>query len=200
MLYIPKTQIIYMQYFDIISTIIKKPTKFFSKMPKTGYKEPIMFYAINVLIGAALTSLFIQYMPHSWMQGYAHDAMNNFSMMILSGAITLFAWPAIALLGLKIVKGKGNYKDTLRVKAYTSFVNLVSWIPIIGWIAGVYGMVINIIGLSTIHKISVLRTIGGILLALVIIFGAIMTIAGVVGIGVGTYLAMTNSTLLYPTP
>ena len=49
-----------------------------------------------------------------------------------------------------LIVGSRNsgYEGTFRVGAYSSVTSLVSWIPIIGWIASLYGIYLAIMGIG----------------------------------------------------
>jgi len=73
------------------------------------------------------------------------------------------SWPLSAVhqadilhLLMTLIVGSGNagFAGTFRVSAYSSVTSLVSWIPVIGWIASLYGIYLAIVGVREVHSTS----------------------------------------------
>ncbi len=67
--------------------------------------------------------------------------------------IVLFIAAGILHLLVMLIVGSGNsgFEATFRVGAYAAVTSLVSWIPIIGWIASLYGIYLGIVGIREVH-------------------------------------------------
>ncbi|MFH1433194.1 MAG: YIP1 family protein [archaeon] len=179
-----------LNYLQKIKLILLDPHRFFEIMPITGgYKDPIIFYAITIIITLIpVSSLLIIFNPTT--TGIA--AM--LTILIIGPIITiplLFVFCALFHITLKILGGSGNYESTLRVMAYASAPNVVSWIPLAGILAMIYQVYISIIGYKNVHNISTLRIIIGMILICLII-GAILAII-ILTIGLAIFAALTNS-------
>jgi hypothetical protein len=83
----------------------------------------------------------------------------------LLAANTMFLWGGIVHLGLLILSaGRGGFVATARVQAYTSASALLNVVPIFGgFIAAVWGIVAQVIGLGAAHETSPGRTLGAVL-------------------------------------
>ena len=53
-----------------------------------------------------------------------------------------------------LIVGSRNagFAGTFRVSAYSSVTSLVSWSPVIGWIASLYGIYLAIVGVREVHN------------------------------------------------
>ena len=71
-------------------------------------------------------------------------------------AIGLFIGAGILHLLVMLIVGSRNsgFEGTFRVSAYSSVTSLVSWIPVIGWIASLYGIYLAIMGIREVHNTS----------------------------------------------
>jgi len=94
--------------------------------------------------------------------------------------LNMFFYSGILHLMLLIVRGgKEGYKSTFRVVAYSQAALAWNIIPFMGaWIATVWKLVIQVIGLHEIHHISYARVIAAFLLPVFIIFVLIIIALG----------------------
>ena len=67
-----------------------------------------------------------------------------------------------------VFKAPGSYETVFRVNAYASAVNLVTWLPLIGWLFEFYRVYLIVIGLSYAFSIKMTRAFLAILLTMVI--------------------------------
>ncbi len=98
----------------------------------------------------------------------------------LAVILNMILYSGILHLMLLMVRGgKKGYQSTFRVVAYSQSALVWNIIPFLGsWIATVWKLVIQIIGLHQIHHISYLRVILAFLLPVFIIFGLILIVMG----------------------
>ena len=75
----------------------------------------------------------------------------------------------------------GAFGGTLRVGAYSSVTSLVSWIPVIGWIASLYGIYLAIMGIREIHNTSTGKAAIVVLIPAVVVFLLVMLIIAAIG-------------------
>jgi len=75
---------------------------------------------------------------------------------------------------LKLVGGKADFLKTVQVMIYGSTPSLLlSWIPCIGWIFGLIGLINIILGAKRVHGISLLRAIVAMLVIPILIAGVV---------------------------
>lgn len=189
-----------MDYIGTWKEVMLKPSEFYRKMPKTGgYRDPLTFAAITFLIYGILTAIFNRDMYMTGMHGGMYGGENYFgefglSMIIsiailapIAGVISLFIEAIILYIIYRILGGDGSYEGTVRFIAYASAVLLLSWIPLIGWIIGLYGIYLQIVGGMYVHNVSMLKSAIAVLLPTILLFilmiiliGAMVAFLGVI--------------------
>ena len=186
-----------MGYIETWKEVMQSPSDFYREMPKTGgYTDPLTFAAISFIIyaflAAILTVLFGPGMYMGWMHGGTYGGMYEgmfgssrglgfFTILMtviitpIAGIISLFIEAAILYIIYKILGGIGSYEGTVRFISYATAVMVLSWIPIIGWIVGIYEIYLYIVGGIYVHDISMAKSVIAILLPtlLIILFMAI---------------------------
>jgi hypothetical protein len=183
-----------MGYIETWKEIIQRPSDFFREMPKTGgYADPLTFAAISfviyALLIAILTAIFGRGMYMDGMYGGMYNGMHGgaggfgffailMTMIItpIAGIIYLFIEAAIFFIIYKLLGGRGSYEGTVRFISYATAVLLLSWIPVINWIIGIYGIYLYIVGGMYVHNVSMARSAIAVLLPtlLVILLMAIV--------------------------
>ncbi len=72
----------------------------------------------------------------------------------IGSAISVFVVAGIAHLLVMLIVGATNsgFGATFRVASYASVTSLVSWIPIIGGLLGLYGSYLAVVGIREMHQ------------------------------------------------
>ena len=97
------------------------------------------------------------------------SALSNIIITPITGIIGLFISGAILYICFKIVGGSGSYEGTVRILSYTSAVNAVSWIPILGWIVALYAIYLIIVGGTFVHNITTMRSVIAIFIPVIVL-------------------------------
>ena len=162
--------------------IMKTPGDFYEQMPtEGGYADPVKFAAISYLIaGIGLTLI-------SLGMGFA-----LIIVMPIMGVIGIFIGGLFLHIFFKIVGGKGTYEGTVRLLAYASATMALSWIPLVGILANLYMIYMEVIGGAKIHRISTLSSLIAVfviplILAIVLMLVMGAAIAGIVATMGGMY-------------
>ena len=154
-----------------VRNVLLSPRDFFSGIAVGGsLKNPLVFGIVCLLVSALLGG-FISYLnvpgSESWVTGNspAERAGDLGVVDILAfGVLGVILAPLWAILQLYIYSGivhllvmlfmqhRRNFEATLRVYCYASTVALLSWLPLVGWIASLYGLYILIVGLQEVHS------------------------------------------------
>jgi hypothetical protein len=183
-----------MGYIETWKEVMQRPSDFYRGMPKTGgYADPLTFAAISFIIYALLTALlsalFGREMYMGGMYNGTYGGMYNgvgefgfFAVLMtviitpIAGIISLFIEAAILYVIYKVLGGTGSYEGTVRFISYATAVLVLSWIPLIGWIVGIYGIYLYIVGGTHVHDVSMARSTIAVLLPtlLVILLMAIV--------------------------
>jgi hypothetical protein len=101
-------------------------------------------FIIYAFLAALLTFLFGPGM-YEGMYGSARG-LGFFAILMtviitpIAGIISIFIEAAILYIIYRILGGTGSYEGTVRFISYATAVLVLSWIPIVGWIAGIYGI------------------------------------------------------------
>jgi hypothetical protein len=153
--------------------IIFSPHNFFASIyTEKSLKEPLLF-AISCSILAVLFGGLIGFLGRNFILCFTPQARFIFKFPILLGTyfivvvatplwVTFLAFSSAAFLHLMVLifRGKGNFRATFGVIAYSNATSLFSVIPIAGTIfASLYRVVLIILGLKYVHKISMLKSV-----------------------------------------
>ena len=140
-------------FIDTVRRVVLQPVGFFASLPRSGnFLNPLVFALICIEISAILGGLL-------GLVGVGADrGLGSFIASIIAapigGAIGLFIVAGVLYLLVRLVVGAGNsgFEATFRVASYAAVVNLVSWIPIIGWLLGLYGIYLAVVGIREMHE------------------------------------------------
>jgi hypothetical protein len=191
-------------WFDTVSLLITKPSEAFTMMrPEGGLVDPLLFGLIGGSAGSIVSLLFqglFQSIPGF---GGRNPALDYFGvglwtiiviyavLMPILIAISLFIWGGILHICLMLVGGANrSFETTFRVVCYASgSANLFSMIPICGgFIALVYHIVLDCIGLSRAHQTTTGKALMAIFLPLIICCGACVLVGLLAG-GFGAFFS-----------
>lgn len=179
--------------YETCKAVLFSPEVFFGTMTfKGGIREPLAF---GLLIGS-LGSMFGFLWPFLiWSGGISFFGRSIFGqftigliflvlIFIIPITVTLgmFICSSILHVSLLIVRGaKSGYEATFRVVSYSQAAQAWSLIPFLGgWIAGIWQLIVQIIGLREIHETSYLKVIVAFLIPLALIF--LLVIAAIVAV------------------
>ncbi|OGP55105.1 MAG: hypothetical protein A2Y65_10000 [Deltaproteobacteria bacterium RBG_13_52_11] len=154
-------------FIGVIKTVLVKPSDFYQNMPTTGgYPSPVTFLAVCLGVSGIFAVII------------TGGEVLMFFKVVIAGVIFSFIGAAILhLIAQQFFEGKGGYEGVYRVVAYAGAVNLLAWIPVVGFIAGLYGLYLQIVGLEKVHKI----TPGQAVVTVLIVFAVYLIMALVVG-------------------
>jgi hypothetical protein len=137
-------------FISTVQRVVLQPADFYRGILRQGdFVNPLIFalicYEVSVILGALIGLAF------------GSRGFGGFISSIIFGpiiaAIGLFIGAGIIYLLVMLIVGSRNagYEATFRVFAYSSVTSLVSWIPVIGWIASLYGIYLGIVGIREVH-------------------------------------------------
>jgi hypothetical protein len=184
-------------WFDTVAMLITKPGDAFAMMrPEGGLMDPLLFGLIGGCAGS-IVSVFFQAILRS-MPGFgggSNDFFRAFGVgpsvffigyAVLSPllvALGLFIGSAVLHLCLMLIGGANrSFETTFRVACFSGgAANLFSMVPMCGgFIAAIYQVVLNCIGLSRAHQTTTGKALLAIFLPLIlccvvcIVFGAVL--------------------------
>jgi hypothetical protein len=170
------------------SDSVFRPMEFFRRAPKTGNIGAALLYAILIVTTGGLLSIFWQYLFwdifSNWQdlesiigQEISRDILGVWALLLpFFAIISLFISSFIFHLCLMIVgSSKNGYEATLRGLCYSYGPYLFVLIPFCGsLIAGVWTLVLMIIGWRELHESTTGRVLFAVLLPFVLCCGAFM--------------------------
>jgi hypothetical protein len=169
-------------FLSTVRRFLFEPVAFFRRLPRRGRAlNPVVFALVCALISAPLALLAAPFDP------LTRDEMSDFgdsltrlvaepggsvaAVIVVILAVLVFA-PLLVLLGLYISAAiyqivvwifvrptDTGFEATLRVIPYTSAVELLNWIPVIGLLASFYGLYLAFVGIRKMHETTTGRAL-----------------------------------------
>jgi hypothetical protein len=137
-------------FISTVQRVALQPADFYRGILRQGdFINPLIFaiicYEVSAILGGIIAVAFGN-------QGFG-GFIASIILAPIGTAIALFIGAGILHLLVMLIVGSrnGGFEATFRVGAYSSVVNLVSWIPFIGWIASLYGVYLAIVGIREVH-------------------------------------------------
>src|SRR4030042_5974339 len=129
-------------FIGVMKTVLVRPNDFYEHMPVTGgYAPPFIFLVVCLGVSGLLAAII------------AGVDVLLFLKLVIFGAIFSFIGAGILhLIAQQFFEGKAGYEGVYRAVAYAGVVSLLTWIPIVGLLAGLYGLYLEIGGLERVHK------------------------------------------------
>ncbi len=169
-------------FINAVRGVVPRPVDFFRGIRREGdFVNPLIFaiicYEVSAILSGLLASCggirwsrvrFFPRVPDSRPDLRRHRPVHR-------GRHTAPARDAdrrLAQLGLE---------GTFRVGAYSSVTSLVSWIPVIGWIASLYGIYLAIMGIREVHNTSTGKAALVVLIPAVVVFLLVLLIVAAIG-------------------
>lgn len=195
---------------DTAKRLITAPGAAFAEMREKGdYLSPILFAVIfgtvgavigqiwNLVFGASMIGFLPPEMQAQFGQALAPSVggvLVNIVLAPIFVLIFLFIAAAIYHLFLMLLGGTkestAGYEGTLRSVSYSGVSNIAYVIPFIGTpIAIVWGIVLNVIGLSRVHHTSTGKAVGAVLLPLLLCCICAAILAATMGAAIGAALS-----------
>jgi hypothetical protein len=167
-------------FFDTVVLIVTKPYDAFAMMkPDGGMGEPLLFAVVGAGFGMIVSMLFqialqtVGLMFSGRAQGLSGIAC-GFLVIPFAVALGVFIISGLIHLCLMMLGGaKKPFETTFRVVCFsTGTAHLIAVVPFIGtYIAMVYNMVLQIIGIMRAHPTDAGRAAGAVLLPIVVCCG-----------------------------
>lgn len=179
-------------------SLVLNPVGFFRGIARRGdFINPAVFAVICALISALLGGILSMILtplfagPGDTGEAFAGGVVGFVTSLILTpiyAAIALLIGAGILhLLVLLFVRpSNAGFEATFRALTYSWVYQLVSWIPIIGWIvAPIWGLVLLVFGIREVHNTT---TGQALLIVLIPVCVVILLVLLLVSIGIGAAL------------
>jgi len=149
-------------FWKTLKFILFKPAKFFADLKaEKSYLAPLSFAFFACLITAfGITALNAVYKRSIFSPKFLLALVSSFISTFVIVPIGLFIMSGIMHPFVLLLKGKGKFKGTFDILAYSSAANVVSIIPLIGSIAAwIWGIIIMVTGYKQVHQFSTPKAI-----------------------------------------
>jgi len=127
--------------------IMTDPQEFFAEMPLTGgLGNPLIFVIISLAIAGVGTMA-------------ANGGGLKGILLILGGGIlqAFIGTVLLLLIARQLFEGAGDFEATFRVCAYAGAPAVLIWVPVVKFIAVLYGIYLLILGLQRAHRYDSVR-------------------------------------------
>jgi hypothetical protein len=164
-------------FIDKMKGFLFSPVETFQASRSEELGEAVRYYVIllavysilsGILIGIGLSAL--SSIPGI---GGAVVPVGGLFLIIITfiaGLIGIFIAGIILHIFVYLVGGRNGLEQTLKAVMYASTPSLLlGWIPLIGIIAGIWAIVLEVLGIRELHNISTGRAVLAVLLPIVII-------------------------------
>lgn len=177
-------------FVSTVRRVFFEPMGFFRRLPRKGRDlNPVVFALVCALISAPLSLLAAPFDPlvgddtsdlrDSLARLVAEPGGSVAAVIVVVLAVLVLA-PLLALLVLYISAAvyhvlvwifvrpaDTGFEATLRVVAYISAVDLLTWIPVVGLLASLYGLYLAFVGIREMHETTIGRALAVISLPVV---------------------------------
>jgi hypothetical protein len=160
-------------YFQTATKLLLTPTSFFSKLPTSGgYFNPILFAAMSIPIAIVLTYLWVGLFSGISLTGL-FAVLFAMSCVFVGGLIFvpigLAIWSALLHLCLYVMgEAREGYEATFRVVSYSTVTSIFNAIPVVGSLASLWSLVLNVIGLREVHKTTTGKAVAAVAIPLIV--------------------------------
>ena len=185
-------------FFDTVSVLLMKPSEAFVMMKREGgLTDPLLFALIGTSAGTIVSTLFQIGLQSILGIGGSNNIVAMFGMGVVVGFLILtplfmaagmFLGSAILHLCLMLLGGANKpFETTFRVVCFScGSAYLFSIIPFCGgYITPIYNIVLECIGISRVHEITMGKAVLAVLLPLIVCCGIIAVVMGIVVSGSG---------------
>ena len=172
-------------FWDKIKYIVSDPNLFFERVKlEQGIKNSILMYAIVGAFFSVISYAFSFGMMSMISRGYGGLGEFGFLysalpfVMLGVGLIMTFIYSGLIHALIIAFKGEGTYSSSYNVYAYSMIPYLIfSVIPMVGFLAIIYSIILMIIGISKVHNISKGKAALACLLPAVLVIGLLIGLA-----------------------
>lgn len=174
--------------------VLLSPTSFFRSIARRGdYLNPAAFALICALISALLSGL-ISLVFAPFLAGPEDTAGEALAGGLVSFIVTLILSPIYTVVALLIGAGiyhllvlllvrpnHAGFEATFRVVCYVAAIQLVSWIPVINIVAGIYAIFLSVFGIREVHNTTTGRAAAIVLIPVVVIVLLVLILGALIG-------------------
>ncbi len=176
--------------YQTLKAVLFSPEKLFKTLTyKGGIKEALAFGLLVACLGAMIGFFWEFLILSGRLLSFAYPLFGQLTaalifllvIVIIPVLVTLlmFIYSGILHLFLRILRGGQNgFEATFRVVSYSQAAQIWALIPVLGsLVAGIWQLIVQIIGLREIHETSYLRVIIAFMIPVALIFFLVIGVA-----------------------
>ncbi len=183
-----------MDFFEKVKGFLLEPSKTFDAIKGENLSEAIKYYAVIAAVYSALFAVllalvltFVGTLFGSMMGGQnlgmlmgagaAGSAIIFFVLFMIFTIIGAIVGGAILHIFVYIVGGRKGIAQTIKAVMYGLTPGLLlGWIPIIGFIAAIWSLVVEIIGIRQLHELTTGKAVLAVLIPIIIVILAVIVV------------------------
>lgn len=184
-----------MDFFEKVKGFLLEPSKTFDATKGEKLEEAIKYYAVIAAVYSALFAVLLAFVGTlfgSMMGGRslgmlmgagagAGGAIIFFVLFMIFIIIGAFIGGAVLHIFVYLVGGRKGIVQTIKAVMYGSTPGLLlGWIPIIGFIAGIWSLVLEILGIRQLHELTTGKAVLAVLIPVIIAVILAMIVAALV--------------------
>jgi hypothetical protein len=131
-------------FIGVTQRMIMRPREFFRQLPVT---KSLVNPAVFLTVCSFLTALFV-----------ANARSGGFQLFLLlccaNVCSTMLGSGVMHILVKKMYRSEALFGSTLRILAYASLMDTVSWVPVLGPFAYFYGLYLIFLGMQELHRLT----------------------------------------------
>jgi hypothetical protein len=178
-----------MDFFEKVKGFLLEPSKTFDATKGENLDEAIKYYAVIAAIYSAILAVLLAFVGTlfgSMMGGRnigmlmgagagAGGAIIFFVQFMIFAIIGAFVCGAILHIFVYIVGGRKGIEQTIKAVMYGSTPGLLlGWIPIIGFIAAIWSLALEILGIRQLHELTTGKAVLAVLIIIAVILAVII--------------------------
>jgi hypothetical protein len=179
-----------MDFIEKVKGFLMEPSKTFDALKEEPIEEAVKYYAVIAVIYSALLALMLAFAGNlvGNMMGFGNlgmmmgagtgigAAITFFVVFMISAIVGAFIGGAMLHIFVYIVGGRRGIAQTIKAGMYGSTPSLLfGWIPVINFIAIIWALVAETIGIRQLHELTTRKAILAVVI-LPIIIAIILTI------------------------
>lgn len=171
-----------MNFIEKVKGLLLEPSRTFDALKEESLIEAIKFYAVFAMIFSALFAIFFGFMGFTGsMMGFGNlgplmgagaglgIAIGIFVLVMVIAIAGSFISSVIIHIFVYMLGGKKGIVQTIKAVMYGSSVSLLlGWIPLLNMIAGIWSILIEIIGIRQLQEITIERSILAVVLPIIL--------------------------------
>ncbi len=173
----------YMDFIEKVKGLLLEPSKTFDSLKDETLEEALKYYAIVAVVYSALFALMFAFAGSLFgsMMGFRDSGMIMgagagigaavifFVMFMILAIAGAFIGGAILHIFVYIAGGRKGIVQTIKAVMYGATPSLLlGWIPFINMIAGIWSLIVEIIGIRQLHELTTGRAVLAVFIPIII--------------------------------